>query len=348
MKNLLSGRGSTANESDPFAQYWARTASDPYEQYWARTSPAVEPSAGPNIHYSWAIDPVPEDESRGNRGVVGMVKKLNCASQTRERSSKLEHVEEGPMNAAAAQSWGPNEQDESEGNMGGKWQRLRTSCTSREASSYGRIGNWRSTSEPSIEETRFVSHVGVMSRTSNRTKAVERQYQREPLKSSIPSDSRGVLGNRKQPMSVRPKRLGKGFQLQNVARRGSDQQTTSSGEDSGSNQTGGSAVSYSDTDYTTTDNSSDDSVARYDRKTGGQERANGRPLSRATRRSTSRRRRSSKSRGKQETPLDILWTAVAQDLGILAGFVLADGKACVGSVSDIAQETMGESCNSSG
>jgi len=277
-----------------------------------------------------------------------MVKKLNCGANRERGSSKLQQIEEDQLNATAPPRE-TNEEDQSDLSMGGKWQRLRTSCTSREMD-YDTMEAYRIASEPSIENTRFVTDVGAMSRTSSRTKAIQRQYRREPLKSNTPGESRGLLGNKKQqqqqqqhPMSVRPKRLGKGFQLQNVVRRGSDQQTTSSGEESGSNQTGGSTVSYSDTEYTTTDNSSDDSVVRYDRKTGGQVRSNGRSLSRAA----SRKGKLSKSRGKRESPLDSLWTAVAQDLGILAGFVLADGKACVGSVSDIAQETMGESCTTS-
>ena len=351
MKNIITGRRSTsAQESDPFAQYWARTASDPVEQDWAATTTTsragVESSVGTNLQYTWAIDPAPEDESRGNRGVVNMVKKLNCGANRERSSSKVQQIEEDQL-TAPRQPRELIEEDQSDLSMGGKWQRLRTSCTSREMD-FATMGACRVASVPPIENTRFVSDLGAMSRTSSRTKAIQRQYRREPLKSSTPVESRGVLGNKKQqqqqPMSVRPKRLGKGFQLQNVVRRGSDQHTTSSGEDSGSNQTGGSTVSYSDTDYTTTDNSSDDSVVRYDRKSGGQVRANGRSLSR----SASRKGKSSKSRGTQDSPLDSLWTAVAQDLGILAGFVLADGKACVGSVSELAQETMGEACTSNG
>ncbi len=113
--------------------------------------------------------------------------------------------------------------------------------------------------------------------------------------------------------------------------------TTVSGDESGSCRTGGSSASYSDTEYTT-ENSSDDSNTPYIRATGC------RPMIHLA----SRKGISSSKRAVRSKALQILLDGVADDLATLAGFVLADGKACVGIVSDIAVETAAEPCKSVG
>ena len=41
-----------------------------------------------------------------------------------------------------------------------------------------------------------------------------------------------------------------------------------------------------------------------------------------------------------------LWEGLAEDFGIFVGLLLADGSACVGTISDITRETVADSCNS--
>lgn len=112
--------------------------------------------------------------------------------------------------------------------------------------------------------------------------------------------------------------------------------TTVSGEESGSCRTGGSSASYSDTEYTT-ENSSDESNNPYIQTSG----------SKPVPYPASCNAVSYSKRVVRNEALQVLLNGVADDLAILAGFILADGKACVGIVSDIAVETAAEPCKSS-
>jgi hypothetical protein len=333
--------------------------SDVFEPDYAKPSAGVE-SIGSTIQYAWAVDPDPQDETKGNR-VVSIVKKLNCGNGNRERSRE-DQPDEHEMNAPA-QSWELSEHDEHE--WAGKLSRMRT-CTSRE-NGYMKVGTRRPNSEPTIGVTRFVPNVdsepttpyGIISITPTRVNLGERQEQHQPTKRQshhqpakpvILTSSRDVPGNQhptpvrkgnKYPMSVRKDRPGKALQQQHGTGRGTAKTTGISGDASASDQTGSSTVTFSDTEYTS-DNSSIGSNNILCHGTGL-------PFPpRDPSRRASRKPRSSNELGRHDEALNALWTVVVEDLGVLAGFVLADGKACVGTMSDITRETVVESCNGSG
>lgn len=313
---------------NPFAR--RRGSADPFDSATAQEGPRME-SIGPTIQYTWEADPGAQQTKKG-KGVGRIVKKLNCANRDRIR---LEQLEQDQIDSAAS-AWKPEEEyDESD------WKAVPTSyglptCTSI-GGDYMKVGNgWSDPTAAIPNKDRYIP-----SKATERLAYTSGSSMRDREQQERPLTTAGASVRGRVPMSVRKERWRKGLQSQRGFPLVADQGTTGSGDESISFQTGGSTASYSDTDCTT-ENSSDDSEVGFRHTSRGRSKST--PPTRTASRSGSRKPKSNSKKSASNDDGDNLWANVAEDLGILAGLLLSDGKACVGSVSDIARETVTEPC----
>ncbi len=304
-------------------------------------------SHGPTLQYDWAIDPEITDDCDDNKksriGVASLVRKLNCGkiSSKEKRDSMNSHQQFGGLRQ---QGFEINAFDWHNEHMDEIWKSDQSpSChpVSREVNITVEGGNMPQSDVELNRRTRQNPFAGFgAARRSIHVPLVDGRRGRNSLAQMMPIDDQSSLKYGIDPVGIRKERwlrlIQQGWGEEN------EEACVISGDDStahGSSRSrrGGSTDSYSgDTEYTT---ESDESAPSTRRRTVTGEYnvvhrspARSRPLK-------------PQRRVKQSTDSD-LWTGFAEDVGIFAGLILADGGACIGTISDITHETVAESCNS--
>jgi hypothetical protein len=305
---------------------------------------------GPTLQYAWAVDPEISFESKGTRkktgkkGVGRLVKKLNCAAPPTSRKEDL-NSERRSMNHMQRQMeepqdivWEPTRQSQEAQVQGSIW-----NCAAPQApqdASRDVLITVNSKGSPSrnvgfnpdVMGAKFVGTSiprsrGSPGRMSTKSASTPPRTPSTPNRSS-PRSERDTLTARKERW-LKGIQRGYGDDADVPSRISGDESTGSYGFVAPG---AGSTTSY-DTDFTT-EISSDDSD-NYKRSVPRKRIPNS-----PSRRKAPESRRSRKSRGGGSE----LWAGVAEDIGIIAGLLLSDGTACVGSVAEITRETVVDGC----
>lgn len=303
------------------------------------------------LHYAWAVEPeisfVSKDSTRkksGKNGVGRLVQKLNCAaphstnSRQEDRKSERKDLHKHRKREQAQKSVRPWKQSQEVQINKSSWncalaQVPRATSTSREV-----LITVNSKGSPD-QAVGFHSDFG-SSRTSPHGSPSRMITKTSSTMITRPSDAM---------MTARKERWLKG--LQRGYAHDADAPSRISGWDEstasyGHVPTGAGSTTSHDTDFTT-EVSSDDSDNYKEHPVLRKRVSNDNNSNNASRRKGSERSRSRNNKSKKNGGgggSNDLWSGVAEDLGIIAGLLLADGSACVGSVADITRETVADSC----
>jgi len=292
------------------------------------TSTSYTEDISPTLSYSWAVDPEEDSVNEKNtksRGVGRLVQKLNCTSSSKktilERDISMNQKRQlGGRKASEQQSTPTSAARE-------------VVITVKSTISPGRVN----ASNPIRSRRRYAGEdiaseliddfAGVCDPAYG--KSYDQLGTRSYTSLKPPADARSSQKASASSLAARKERWLRGLQKGWVD--DADQRDTMSGDDStifGCSPIASSGESIG-TDYTT-ENSSDESEG-YIRTRQHKHVLN----------SPSRRKGVSPAMGCNNGSI---WTSVAEDMGIIAGILMSDGKACVGSVAEIAHETVMDTC----
>lgn len=318
-------------------------------------SSAINPNPGifssdwgqePADRYDWAIDPSYQQENRRTGGMGKLVSKLSCSSNKRElRAERTRDKQFGST------TWGYNPPRP----MDDETITRPVLITVKDGEpSHQEDGSFPDHSQP---ENSFV--VGERQRSSSSRfglgslRKVSRSFsavsptRRTPPRRTPPRVSFGGTTSRSPSREMDDVLTSRELARKQRWRRGierswkddADVPSLTSGDDSAISGSYASGASV-DTDYTTEASSEDSRGYSPSNRAGKQYRSRNRGYA-----GTSPPRYDTHGRLRKASNKD-LWSGVAEDMGILAGMLLSDGTACVGSVAAITHETVVDSCHS--
>lgn len=345
MKNPFA-RKKLSDSTSPRASVWGgnrggkRTTDRNTKSFTDDVSPTLQYSWAndPEIvkKYSWVLEPEPQRQPKDGKGkprkVGKLVKQLNCAAASK-------HMAELEMENVKARKQRRGEREPL------KWRRTGTedygartvmitvkNTDSPPRGTGGGIGGRRSILCPGMTPSSIPDH--------NFSAACAQVYDPEfgPHRSGTRSYTKlkpsadGI--NSHKELAARKERWLKGLKHGWEEDGSRSQPYTLSGDSSayGCAPVAGSGESIG-TDYTT-ENSSEDSDSHV----------RPRPTKHVMSSPARRKATSARVSGIRGCHTGGLWEVVAEDMGIIAGMLISDGSACVGSVTEIAKETMADSC----
>ncbi len=298
----------------------------------------------PTLQYDWALDPQIIDECEAKKksrtGVGSLVRKLNCgkmSSKERRKSMNTSMQLDGRLLYGIVtdpMDWRNPHIDEI-------WEaKSSPTCIpfSKEVNITveGRNTAWSSVDANCPTRQNSSTHLGGPVRSAH-FPLVDRRSGRSSMAQIMLMDERSLLKIGIDPTTVRKDRWLK--LIQQGREGGKEHDYVTYGDNStsyGSCRREGSTGSYSgDTEYTTESDDSDPFNCR-------------RSLSRkqeAEYRSSRRKATGKSGRRVKEITDDDPWVGFAEDIGIFAGLILADGGACLSIMSDITHETVAASCS---